>query len=90
MFDKTGTWQAFCHIHPDMSAIILGLENPYFAVPSSAGRYAVEDVPPGDYMLVAWHERIKPVTRMIRVTAGETTQLDFNLPIPAIAVDAGR
>jgi Plastocyanin len=90
VFDKTGTVQVFCHIHSDMSAVILVLDNPYFAVPSSAGKYAIEEVPPGDYTVVGWHERIKPVTRMIHVSAGETTRLDFNIPIPAIAVDAGR
>ena len=90
VFDKTGTVQVFCHIHSDMSAILLVLENPYFAVPTVAGKYAIENLPPGDYTVVGWHERIKPVTRTVHVTAAETTRLDFNIPIPAIAVDAGR
>jgi len=74
----------------EFGAIVLVLENPYFTIPSVGGKYAIEDVPPGDYTLVGWHERIKPITRTIHVTAGETTRLDFNIPIPAIAVDAGR
>jgi plastocyanin len=90
VFDKVGAVQVFCHIHSDMSAIVLVLENPYFTIPDAAGKYAIEDVPPGDYTMVGWHERIKPVTRMIHVTTGETTRLDFNIPIPAIAVDAGH
>ncbi|CAN5115908.1 hypothetical protein BH09GEM1_BH09GEM1_39420 [soil metagenome] len=90
VFDKTGAVQVFCHIHSDMSAIILVLDNPYFAVPNVAGKYAIEDVPPGDYTVVGWHERIKPVTQTIHVTAGETARLDFNIPIPALAADAGR
>lgn len=90
VFDKAGAVQLFCHIHSDMSAIVLVLDNPYFAVPNVAGKYAIEDVPPGDYTVVGWHERIRPVTQTIHVTAGETARLDFNIPIPAIAVDAGR
>ncbi len=90
VFDNTGTVQVFCHIHSDMSAVVLVLENPYFAVPTVAGKYAIADVPPGDYTLVGWHERIKPISRAIHVTAGETTRLDFNIPIPAIAVDGGH
>jgi plastocyanin len=82
VFDKSGTVQVFCHIHSDMSAIVLVLENPYFAVPNDAGRYVIEGVPPGEYTVVGWHERIKPVTRTVHVTAGETTRLDFNIPIP--------
>ncbi|MEO5817238.1 MAG: carboxypeptidase regulatory-like domain-containing protein [Gemmatimonadaceae bacterium] len=82
VFEKSGTVQVFCHIHSDMSAIVLVLENPYFAIPNDAGRYVIEGVPPGEYTVVGWHERIKPVTRTVRVTAGETSRLDFNIPIP--------
>ncbi|MEO8334194.1 MAG: carboxypeptidase regulatory-like domain-containing protein [bacterium] len=82
VFEKAGTVQVFCHIHSDMSAIVLVLENPYFAVPNDAGRYVIEGVPPGEYTVVGWHERIKPITRTVRVTAGETARLDFNIPIP--------
>ena len=81
-FDKVGTVQVFCHIHSDMSAIVLVLENPYFAIPSDAGHFAIEGVPPGDYTVLGWHERIKPVTHTIHVRAGETTKIDFNIPIP--------
>ena len=88
-FEKAGTVQIFCHIHSDMSAVVLVLENPYFAVPSDAGRYVIENVPPGEYTVVGWHERIKPVTRTVRVVSGETARLDFNIPIPN-ADDAGR
>jgi hypothetical protein len=66
-----------------MSAVVLVLENPYFAVPASTGRYSIDDVPPGEYTVVGWHERIKPVTRTVRVTAGETARLDFNIPLPS-------
>jgi plastocyanin len=81
-FEKSGVVQVFCHIHSDMSAVILVLDNPYFTVPTTAGRYTIGDVPPGEYTVVGWHERIKPVTRTVRVVAGQTTTLDFNIPLP--------
>ena len=81
-FEKSGVVQVFCHIHSDMSAVILVLDNPYFTVPTTAGRYAIEGVPPGEYTIVGWHERIRPVTRTVRVVAGETATLDFNIPLP--------
>ncbi len=90
LFDKSGTVQVFCHIHSDMSAIVLVLDNPYFAVPTDSGRYVIEGVPPGDYTVVGWHERIKPVTRTVRVVAGETARVDFNIPIPATGEDVAR
>jgi hypothetical protein len=72
-----------------MSAVVLVLDNPYFAMPSEAGKYVIEGVPPGDYLMVGWHERIKPVMRSVHVTAGETARVDFNIPIPITDV-AGR
>ena len=88
-FDKSGTVQVFCHIHSDMSGVVLVLENPFFAVPTDGGRFTIDNVPPGDYTVVGWHERVKPILRTIRVIAGETVKLDFNIPIPS-AEDAGR
>jgi plastocyanin len=82
-FEKSGVVQVFCHIHSDMSAVILVLDNPHFAVPSSAGRYAIDGVPPGEYTVVGWHERIKPVSRTVKVVAGRTSRLDFNIPLPS-------
>jgi plastocyanin len=81
-FLKTGTVQVFCHIHSDMSAIVLVLGNPFFASPDEGHHFAIDDVPEGDYTIVGWHERIKPITRKIHVTAGQTTSVDFNIPLP--------
>src|SRR5260221_852687 len=87
VFDRSGVIQVFCHIHSDMSAVVLVLDNPFFAVPAENGRYAIEGIPPGEYTVVGWHERIKPVTRPIRIVPGETARLDFNIPIPPASED---
>lgn len=82
-FDREGVVQLFCHIHSNMSAVVLVLGNPYFATPTHTGHYAIADVPPGDYTVVGWHERIRPIPRTVKVVAGQTTRLDFNIPLPA-------
>lgn len=89
-FDRPGTVQVFCHIHSDMSAVVLVLDNPFFTIPAAPGRYAIDDVPAGEYRLVAWHERIKPIVRQVRVVAGQTTTLDLNVPLPAPSEPPGR
>jgi plastocyanin len=81
-FDRAGVVQVFCHIHSDMSAVVLVLDNAFHTVPAANGRYVLEGVPPGEYTVVGWHERIRPVLRKVRVTAGETARLDFNIPLP--------
>jgi plastocyanin len=81
-FARAGTVQVFCHIHSDMSAIVLVLSNPYFASPDDDHHFAIDGVPEGDYTIVGWHERIKPIARRVHVTAGQTTSVDFNIPLP--------
>jgi len=81
-FDRPGTVKVFCHIHSDMSAVILVLPNPFFATPDDAHHFTLDDVPEGDYTIVGWHERITPIVRHVRVTAGQTTNVDFNIPLP--------
>jgi plastocyanin len=82
-FPKPGTVQVFCHIHSDMSATLLILSNPFFATPDEDRHYVIDDVPEGEYTIVAWHERVKPpIVRRIRVVAGQTTTRDFNIPLP--------
>jgi len=81
-FDRGGVVQTFCHIHSDMSAVILVLANPFFTVPDSSGRFSLDGIPAGEYRIVAWHERIKPIVRTVRVIAGHTTRVEYAIPLP--------
>jgi plastocyanin len=81
-FPNTGVVQVFCHIHADMSGIILVLDNPLFIVPDPTGRFVLDGVPPGSYQLVAWHERIKPVFTPVRIDAGRATPVRIRIPLP--------
>jgi len=82
-FDRPGVVQVFCHIHSDMSAVVVVLDNPYFARPDADGRYAIPALPPGDYTLVAWHERIRPITHRLHLEPGQLAKVDFTIPLPA-------
>lgn len=59
-FRRPGVVRVFCNIHPTMSAVIVVLETPYFAVSDSKGAYSIPGVPPGEYRLHVFHERVKP------------------------------
>ena len=80
-FDTPGTVQVFCHIHSEMSAFVFVLSNPFFATPGDDHRYAIDDVPEGDYTIYGWHERAKLVVKRVHVAAGQTTTVDFNIPL---------
>lgn len=80
-FDDPGLVRVYCHIHSDMAALVLVLDNPFFTSPSEDGRYALDGIPPGEYKVVAWHERARLLTKTIRVEAGKATSLDFVIPL---------
>lgn len=81
IFDKTGIVPVFCHLHSDMSAIIIVLNNPYFSVPDSEGQYLIEGVPPGSYTVVPWHERSERAALQIEIKPGEDVELNITVPI---------
>jgi len=55
-FQRPGIVRVFCNIHPSMSAVILVLATPYFAVTPHDGSFRI-DLPPGSYDLDVFHER---------------------------------
>jgi plastocyanin len=59
-FPRAGICYVFCNIHPDMSAVVVVVDTPYWAVSNASGALTLTDVPPGRYRLSLWHERFKP------------------------------
>lgn len=81
-FNRAGIVPVFCHIHSDMSAIVLVLDDPFFTSPDAMGHFTIDGVPPGDYTVVGWHERVHAVEHRVHVAAGATTDVQFNIPLP--------
>jgi plastocyanin len=80
-FDAPGVVKVFCHIHSDMSAVVLVLDNPFFAVPGAAGDFRIDGIPPGEYRAMAWHERARPVSLSVRIAPGASTPAEFAIPL---------
>jgi plastocyanin len=80
-FTKPGLVKVYCHIHSHMSASILVLDHPHFAVPRLDGTFTLPDVPPGRYTIVGWHERVGERTRTIEVEPHRTVSIDLSLPV---------
>jgi uncharacterized membrane protein len=47
-----------CDVHPWMSAYIGVVPHPFFGVTSPEGERAFDGVPPGEYVIEAWHETL--------------------------------
>ncbi len=59
-FDRPGVSFIFCNIHPQMSAVVVALDTPYYAVSSNDGNIDIRNIPAGRYVLQVWHEGSSP------------------------------
>ena len=57
-FDREGVSYIFCNIHPEMAAIVITLNSPWFATSDSRGAVIIRDVPPGRYRVHIWAEQL--------------------------------
>lgn len=78
-FKTPGIYHQLCNVHPEMGAVILVLDNPYFAVTGDDGKFTIENVPPGAYTLRAWSEKGPEVTKQVTVAAGQPVNLHLDL-----------
>ncbi len=76
-FDKPGIVRVYCDIHSNMSATILVLRHPFFAVPDDGGNYVIRNVPPGKYRINLWYDRDAVEHRIIEVTADSSVEANF-------------
>jgi len=74
-FDRPGISYIFCNIHPDMSAVVITIATPLYAVSTSEGQLSLAGVPYGRYLLHVWSEGMgaesaQPLTREITIAEG--------------------
>jgi plastocyanin len=72
-FDRPGVSFLFCNIHAEMSAIVLSVDTPYFALSDHSGNVTIRNVPDGRYQMHVWYERSAPeqlqeLTRVVVVS----------------------
>ncbi len=83
-FNAPGKVDVFCSIHSQMNCVVLVLQNPFFATADKAGRFKIENVPPGTFKLKAWHERLPPAVKEIVVPESGEIKIDFTLGIKGL------
>ena len=68
-----------CEVHPWMSAWAGVLDNPFFGVTGEDGTAHIANLPPGQYVLEAWHEKYGTQTQNVTIGAeGETQEVSFD------------
>ena len=66
-----------CDVHGWMSAYIGVLDHPYFAVTGADGSFELPNLPPGEYVIEAWHEKYGTQTMTVTIGEKETKTIEF-------------
>lgn len=83
-FEKPGISFIFCNIHAQMSAVVIALDTPYYAISDAHGDLSIKHVAPGRYQIHVFHPSVSPDAlhaeeREITVTPGGTFLGNFSL-----------
>lgn len=78
---KPGRVRAKCDIHGWMGGHWVVVESPYAVLTDKDGNFTIKDVPPGNYTVKVWHEKLGESTQKVVVKKGETAKLDVALKL---------
>jgi hypothetical protein len=67
-----------CNQHAWMKAYIGVLGHPFHAVSGKDGSYTIKGLPPGDYVVEAWHEKYGAKTMNVKVPEKADAKADFS------------
>lgn len=83
-FDRPGISFIFCNIHSEMSAVVITLATPYYAISDGRGDLTIPGVPAGRYEMDLFHSAVAPdvlqgLKREVTVAPDDTTLGTFSL-----------
>lgn len=82
VFDKPGIAVLGCNIHDNMSAWVVVVETPYFAVGDAKGLASMRDIPAGTYRMRVWHPGLvvgAPTTEQSLTVGAADVSLNYRL-----------
>jgi len=68
-----------CDVHGWMSGYWISQEHPYYALTDASGAFKIGDLPPGDYEVEVWHEKLGKKTEKVTIKPGEETTVSWSL-----------
>lgn len=66
-----------CNVHPWMRGYAFVFDNPYFAVTTASGKFSIPNLPPGTYIIEAWHQRFGTLDQSITIAPHSSATLSF-------------
>jgi len=75
---KYKIFQMICGMHEFMQTWGYRVQNPYYFITKLGGDFKIDNIPPGDYILNAWHYLMKPQSEKIHVAKNGTVDVKFS------------
>jgi plastocyanin len=68
-----------CDVHGWMQGWLIVEDDPYYVVTDDKGAFKIADVPPGDYELKVWQEKLGETSQKVTVKPGADTAVTIEL-----------
>ena len=80
-FEETGIVRVYCNIHPQMVGFVVVVDSDHVAVTGADGSFRFDNVPPGSYVVKAWHEEGGEVSQPVTVHASGEPPVALRLDV---------
>ena len=81
-FAKPEMVRVDCDLHSWMRAWVVVAPHAFYAITDDQGRFTFDQVPPGEYTLRLWHERLGESSRTVKVAGEAATPMTIQLRAP--------
>ena len=94
-FSRPGVSYIFCNIHPEMSAVVISLSTPLYAIADSNNTLIIRGIPAGNYVMRLWVEgalqpSLQGLSREIKVSTGMNDLGNVTVPIATNATHTNK
>ncbi len=77
--DKPEVIEVKCDVHGWMQGWLVVTESPYVSVTDNSGSFKLTDVPPGNYNVEVWHEKLGKTSQKVTVKGKEDAKVNFEM-----------
>jgi plastocyanin len=71
-----------CDLHSWMQAWVVVAAHPYYAITGADGQFSFDNLPPGQYNLQVWHERLGTVPAKVTVGDQQPARVTVEMKLP--------
>jgi hypothetical protein len=77
-------FQMICGMHEFMQTWGFRVQNPYYFITGADGAFKIENIPPGDYVINAWHYLMKTRSEKIHVSENGVVDVNFDFNVQEV------